>query len=44
MDLFIIAQNVIEMWKQEELISKLYLDSNSQTIVPISEGVLESCF
>lgn len=44
MDLFIIIQNAIEMWKQEELISKLYLNSNSPRIVHISEVVLESCF
>lgn len=44
MDLFIITQNVIEMWKQEELISKLYLNFNSPQILHISEAVLESCF
>lgn len=40
MDLFIITQNVIEMGKQEELIGKLYLNSNSIQIVHISEAAL----
>lgn len=44
MDLFIITQNVIEMGRQEELINKLYLNSNSPQIVHVSEAVLESCF
>lgn len=44
MDLFIITQSVIEMGKQEELISKLYLNSDSPQIVHISEAVLDSHF
>lgn len=44
MDLFIITQNVIEMWKQEELISELYLNCYSPRIVHISKAVLESSF
>lgn len=44
MDLFIITENVIEMWKQVELISKLYLNFNSLQILHISEAIWRTAF